>query len=479
MDRLACVSVPAFPLQLLLRRHSEWAAHPVAVVAEDKPQGLILWVSDRARRVGVLPGLRYAEGLSLAPTLRAGVVPSDEIKEGVAALTERLMRFTPEVEPASEEPGVFWLSAAGLTLLHPSLAQWARSIRADLRAAGFRATVVVGFTRFGTYAVANGHQGTAVFEDSTHERAAACRVQLDRLNLDPGLRTALHKLGVRSVESLLRLPGGGLLERFGPQAHRLYRLAAGELWAPLQPCAPEEPLRQGFVLDTSEADVTRLLFLIKRLLHPLLTRLVVRGEALAELTLRLLLDRVGWHEERIRPAASTLDAVQVLDLVRLRLETVELSAGVIEIELTVQGSPATREQLRLVAGQPRRDLDAANRALARLRAEFGDQAVVRARLADGHLPEASFAWEPLEQLALPRPRDVALRSLVRRLLAKPTPLPPRYLPPRLLGPYIVSGGWWAEEAHREYYFAEARGGDLLWVYCDRRRREWFLHGRVE
>ena len=70
MDRLACVDVRALPLQLLLRRHPDWAAHPVAVVAEDKPQGLILWVNEKAHRAGLLPGFRYAAGLSLASDLR-------------------------------------------------------------------------------------------------------------------------------------------------------------------------------------------------------------------------------------------------------------------------------------------------------------------------------------------------------------------------------------------------------------------------
>jgi protein ImuB len=69
--RLACVDLPAFPLQLLLRRHPDWAGYPAAVVAEDKPQGLVLWVNEKAREFGVLPGLRYAAAFSLAATFRA------------------------------------------------------------------------------------------------------------------------------------------------------------------------------------------------------------------------------------------------------------------------------------------------------------------------------------------------------------------------------------------------------------------------
>jgi protein ImuB len=448
------------------------------VVAEDKPQGVILWVNEKARQAGVLPGLRYAAGASLTMNLRAGVVPPSEIEEAVEALTERLIRLTPEVEPSGEEPGVFWLNAAGLDLLYPSLEEWARSVSEELDRAGFSATVVVGFTRFGSYALARAGRGTVVFRNPATERAAAREVLLDRLDLDPALRDTLEKLGVRTVGAFLSLPPGGLRERFGPEAYRLYRMAAGDLPAPLQPELAQEPIRQALALDDPEGDIPRLLFLAKRLLHPMLAALVARDEALAELTLRLLLEGRGWREEGIRPAAPTLDAVQLLDLVRLRLETLALPSGVVEVDLVAQGAPAAREQLRVFAEQPRRDLPAGNRALARLRAEFGDQAVVRARLTDGHLSEESFTWEPLEQLTLPRPREVAVRTLVRRILTKPVLREPQ-VASRLHGPYVVSGGWWAHEAHRDYYFAETLRGDLLWVYSDHHRQAWFLHGHVE
>ena len=492
MDRLACASIPAFPLQLLLRRRPEWATHPLAVVAEEAPQGLILWANETARRRGVRPGLRYAAALSLATDLRAGVVPPAEIAGGIAALAERLRRFTPDVEPSSEEPGVFWLGVAGLHRLYPSPDRWARAVAADLEREGFRAGVVVGFTRFGTYAVSRIRRGPVVLEDPGRERAAARQVPLDRLPLDPDVRDALEMLGVRTVGALLRLPAGGLLDRFGPGVHRLHRLAAGEPWAPLQPHPAEDPVGGRLALDEPATTLTHLLFCTKRLLHPLLAALEIRGELLAELALRLRLDGTGWREERVRPAAPTRDARQVLDLVRLRLEAEALPAGVIEIEATARGVRAMGEQLELLTERPQRDLAAAHRALARIRAEFGDEAVVRARLTDGHLPEARFAWEPLEQVALPHPREGGPRPLVRRILTAPAPLPPPpgptqgdplEWPPgsitRLHGPYVISGEWWRQRTERDYYFAETGGGELLWVYYDRGRRRWHLHGQVE
>ena len=99
-DRLACVDLPAFPLQLLLRRHADWAGHPAAVVAEDKPQGLVLWVNERARQQGVLPGLRYAAAFSLASALRAGGFRQPKVKKPSNRIDSSSHAFYTEVGPS-------------------------------------------------------------------------------------------------------------------------------------------------------------------------------------------------------------------------------------------------------------------------------------------------------------------------------------------------------------------------------------------
>ena len=495
MVRLACVDIPAFPLQLLLRQHPDWKELPVAVVAEDRPQSPLLWVNEKARRVRVLPGQRYAQALSLASDLRAGTVSHHEIAKEIQLVTERLRRYTPEVEPATETPGVLWLNAQGLERLYSTLADWARAITKSLEDAGFVSAIVVGFTRFGTYAVVKSNRGAKVFKDVGEENAAARRVQLERLEIEPGVREALDKLGVRTVGDFLRLPAKGLFKRFGIEAHRLYQLAAGDLWAPLQPHPAVEPLERQFLLDAPDSDAERLLFLIKRMLDSLMAELVSKGKALTELTLRLVLDREGGYGERIRTAAPTVDSAQILGLIRLRLESLRLEAGVVALNLTVCGTKVDPEQNLLFAQKPRRDLEAGSRAFARLRAEFGDGVVVRARLREGHLPQACFHWEPMEKVTSPQPRkENHPRPLVRRIYQKPLLLPhrARHEPDgwllrglehgpvtRFVGPYVFSGGWWSGGIHREYYFVNMHRGEVLWVFYDRKRRRWFLEGRVE
>jgi protein ImuB len=508
--RLACVDLPALPLQLLGRRHPDWASgeDPVVVVAEDRPRAPILWCDARARRHGVLPGLRYAQGLALAAGLRAGVIGTSELEAARAEVIALCRRFTPRVEPGdlAHEAGSFWLDPEGLARLEwSSLEHWAESICAALAARGLRASVVVGFSHFGSYALARSLAGARVLTSPEEERALLARVPLAELELAPALRQAWERLGVRTVGELTALPAGGLLERFGPGAHRLHQLASDAIWAPLLPELEALPPREELELDDPEADRERLLFLLKRRLDRLLAAIADRGEALVELVLEFHLDgaRERGHEtrvERLRPAAPTLDARQLLELVRLRLEARPFASAVRAARLEAETVRAAAEQLQLFAARPRRDREAGDRALARLRAELGEAAVVRAELRDEHLPERRFRFAPLAALptiaASARPGDPRRgqlgllgveeargdderpRRLVRRLLAAPEPL--EVATPVEGELELCSGRWWSEApVERAYFFVEDARGELSWAYLDPATGRCHRQGRVE
>ncbi len=519
--------MPALPLQLLLTRHPEWTGRPAAVVDRDTPQGRILQVDARARRRRIVPGMRYGAALALDGGLVAGVVEPAEVEAAVADLVRRLLTLTPGVEPAAGEPGLFFLDAAGLHRLWPSMRAWADAVLAALerpaadsgnasdadparRPLTCRATAVtVGFTRFGTWATARTARGVVLFADPAAERRAAGQVPLARLGIDPDLGAALDRLGVVTVDDLARLPEGGLAERFGAAALRLHRLASDALAEPLTPERPREALAAQTELEAPDDDALRLLFLAKRLLDPLLTELERRGELLVALTLTLQLEDGSRRRERLAPARPTRDGAQLLELVRLRLEQLALPTRVEQVRIEADSAAPEGGQLDLFAGS-RRDAEAAGRALARLRAELGEAAVVRARPADRWLPAGSFLWEPLAQLPQEDRSPAATSAepdavpLVRRIFTRARPLPgppsagdpPAVPAPRFAGPYRLSGGWWRDALvrdrterapderaneranERDYYFAETAGGELRWIYLDRNRRRWFLQGTV-
>jgi protein ImuB len=518
VDQTACIDLPAFPLQLLLRKHPDWRLHPAAVVEADTPQGTILWINEKARVAGIRTGMRYAAGLSLAAGLRAAVVTPKEIDDEVAQLSELLRRFTPFVEPGRDEPGVFWLDAKGLERLFGSLSEWASSLHAELVRAGFIASIVVGFDRFATYAVAKERwkgdsplfrhkavseelckkKGTVpfpiLFDSVAAERDAAREVRLDRLSLPTSARDTLLKLGVTTVGQFVDLPLDGVGVRFGPEVRRLHRLASGALTQPLVPDRPDIPAMRRLILDNPELNASRIIGRIEEALGPMLDEIADKGRALAELQLAFRFERLGEHLESIQPAAPTLVSKVLLELIRLRLQAVrQLPDGVMEIILVARETPAVEKQRELFAVKKRRDLEAGARALARVKAALGDDAVVRAEPRDAHLPEDRFAWVPLSALTEAKPRPVDEPRLIRRLYTTPVPLPPRerHEPDGWLlrglaqgpvvkvnGPYAVSGWWWKKSIAREYHFAETKSGENLWVFYDRGRSRWYLQGHV-
>jgi len=525
VDQTACIDLPAFPLQLLLRKHQDWRLHPAAVVDADTPQGTILWINEKARAAGIRTGMRYAEGLSLAAGLRAAVVTAKEIEEEVAQIAELLRRFTPSVEPGKGEPGVFWLDAKGLLRLFGSLSEWASSLHAEIVRAGFVASLAVGFDRFAVYAVAKGLRGqrsgndslflaklpgyrfaakkgivppslasSVVFDSIADERAAAREVRLDRLALPTAARDTLLKLGVTTVGQFVDLPLDGLSVRFGPEVRRLHRLASGALTQPLAPEYPDIPAVRRLILDDPELDASRLVARIEEAIGPMLDEIAAKGRALAELQIAFRFERLGDHLESIQPAAPTLVPKVLLELIHLRLQAVrQLPDGVMEIVLVARETPAVDKQRELFAVKKRRDLEAGARALARVKAALGDDAVVYASPRDAHLPEDRFAWVPLSALSPASPRLADEPRLIRRLYTTPVPLPPRerHEPDGWLlrglaqgpvvkvnGPYAVSGRWWKQPVAREYHFAETKNGENLWVFYDRGRSRWYLQGHV-
>lgn len=457
MPPTACVDVGALPLQLLLRRHPGWRRQPVAVVSEDKPLGTIDAVNRRARAAGVRAGMRYATALSLVSRLHAGTISPDELAAGVRLIRERLLTISPRVEWGGAgwaAPGVFWMEVAGLHRHHISGAALADSIGRVLRTVGLVAAVVVGYTRLGTYllaqdAVAQGSRRPLVVPDAARERAATAAIPLDRLPLEPAARDLLEKLGVVTVDHFLRLPYAELLRRFGASAAELHRTACAPLELPVQGGDPAAPLRQRRRLTYRASDAERLQRHCQVLLDRLLGHLQQGERAVTELQLQLLLEDGSRRCELVRPAFPTRRRRLLLELLALRLRAVDLSAGVEELALDARHAPLPAGQGELFLTGRRRDLAAGAAALASIRAEFGNAAVACAVLEEAHLPEAQYRWQPVDELAA-RSRSVAAAAapLVRRVLARPHEIEVTGARPgtarqhRHCGPFLISSGWW-------------------------------------
>lgn len=562
---LACVDVPALPLQLLLRRHPDWRDAPAAVVSGDETREPIVWVNREAARQGVRPGMRPAAAAAGCPDLRVGRITDSDIRAAVARLAERLYRWSPQVESAAEvrpslagfgAVGAFWLRASGLSTMFGAPSDWVGALRSDLEQIGFRSSAAVGFSRFGAFAAARALFGEQVFGTPAEEKRAAGRAPLVRFGLPDALLADLEKLGVRRLEDLLRLSGRGLGNRYGEAAHRLHRLASGEVEIrAARVFRPDPPVERRASFDPPESSHERLVFRAKRLLDEILDELTREGLAVLELSYELRREDGRIAAASVTPTGPSVDGLRLLSLLRLRIGTETCSgeaSGVTDLLLSARAGlqmsepqnlfvedPSVRPGLRKPVPEGRSGREAVSRnrkpaaeALASLRAEFGEDALVRIESRSAHLPGASFRFAPVGPTeaietppALPgtrpdasadppgnfrfpvRPESVPCQepvskskpgALVRRIYDRPLPLPGPSGPEtrdwlrRALergsvrgcaGPYRISGGWWrrlsGRPVTRDYYFVRLERGEVCWIFFDRERDSWFLEGRVE
>lgn len=494
MDRVACADIPALPLQILLRQHPEWTDGPVAVVDSEKSTGTIQWVNKHARALQVIPGMRYTTALSLSRNLQGSAVPEGHIQKSAGAILKQLWNFSPNIEPSSREPGVFWIDPRGLERLYATHDTWASAIQDDLKKAGFHAIVAIGFTRFGTYATTKAARRNIVFPGIEQERAYVRQVPIAHLRFEPRVRDTLLKLGVDTLGEFIELPANSIRRRFNDDTCELHRLATNQGWEQLDPKPILEPVKRTAELEYPESDLARLLLIIEPLLQSMLQELATRRQVMLMLRFRFALDNKSSCRERLSPAAPTLDMDQLMPLLQLRIESLPLESGITELTLQAMGIRATRRQLELFRQAQERDLTAIHRAFAEIRANMGHDAVVYAQLHERHLPEARYSWEPVKALDTPHPTPPPLRPLVRRVYSRPIELrsrlrhePDGWIVGRMqdgpveevIGPHIVAGGWWSREVSRAYYYVRTRTGRWFWIYNDQVERRWFLQGEVE
>ena len=493
---MVCVELPAFPLQLLLKDHPAWGRGPAVVVEDDRAQGRVLCLNEAAFRRGVVVGMRHGAALSLCGDLNAGVVPPWRVDQEIRELVTGLQTLSPLVSPDPESPGVFFINGRGLERLFQGPAELGRRVREVVREGGFESRVVMGWTRFGTRAVACGdHRGKVVILLTPEiERATARRVPLARLPMAAGLRKSLSRLGISTLGAFVDLPADSLRARFGDRAWELHAQARGILPQVFEAFPLREPLESRLDLEWPEQEVSRVVDGVRGLLDPLLVRVRDEGALVREVRVLLALDDGRREELEVRPAEPSSEPGILLELVRLRLARMTLLSGVIEITLSLEAVRAVSRQANLFAERPRRDLAALARALARLRAELGEQAVVSAELKEAQLPEACFAWCPHGAPLVAEVRDASQRPLVRSIFARPLPMAgpsgngrdDGWLPlgeevgavTEIRGPFLISGGWWRREVARAYHWIATTDGHRLWVYHDRRRLRWLAHGEL-
>src|SRR5229473_3366694 len=155
----ACIFVPDFPVEALLRAEPELRSQAVAVLEGKAPLQKVFAVNETARRAGVEPGMTKLQVETCAGLVLRARSPLQE-KAAHAALLDCAQSFSPRVEDTACD--TLLLDLAGLESLFGPLAKIARDVARRASDLGIEASVAVAWDPNTALLAARGFCGVTV-----------------------------------------------------------------------------------------------------------------------------------------------------------------------------------------------------------------------------------------------------------------------------------------------------------------------------
>ena len=296
----ACIFVPDFPAEAILRAEPELRSQAVAVLEGKPPLQKVFAVNEKARRAGVEPGMTK---IQVEPCTELVLRPRSSLKETAAhaAMLDCAQSFSPRIEDTA--PDTVILDLSGLESLFGLLPKIARDIARRTSDLGLEANVATASNPDTARFAAHGFSGvTVVPEGKEAERLGnlPLEVLFPELTSPNPSKEAVHfhetfdLWGIRNLRALCALPDVALSERLGPPGVRLQQLARGVISRTLVPNEPRQVFEEAMELEHPLVLLEPLAFLLAHMLDQLCARLAARALAAQELCLQLNLDN-GFH----------------------------------------------------------------------------------------------------------------------------------------------------------------------------------------
>jgi protein ImuB len=289
----ACIFVPDFPVEAIVRAEPELRSRPVAVLEGKPPLEKVVAVNEEARHQGIYPGMTKLQAeLCDSVTLR----DRSKLQELAAhrALLDCAQSFSPRVEDVA--PDTLLLDLSGLEKLFGSSPKIAREISHRASEMGLETNVAVASTLEAALLAAHGFSGvTVVPEGKESEILGSLPAEVlfadetDSENAEEFLET-LQRWGIRKFRDLAALPEVELSERLGQRGLELQKKTCGVSSRTLVPSDPSLVFEEAIELEYPLVLLEPLAFALNRMLEQLCVRLQARALAAQELHLELRLE---------------------------------------------------------------------------------------------------------------------------------------------------------------------------------------------
>jgi len=496
MPRIACLWVPNLSFHAHVRLESELASVPLALTDGRGVRSTVAATSRSAHDAGVVIGMKAAQARAVCDTLVLRPVSSEALTAAVTALADVAGTVSSRVEVDAHER--VFLDCQGSGALWKSEAELASALAARAERCGLPAWVGIADSKLAAAVAAQVGRGVYVVPAGRSQAFLAPRA-VSLLDPDPASAATLASWGIRTIGDLATLPAGAAAHRLGSAGTELLRRARGEDDAPLAGRAVPTTFVDSLELEYGMDRLEPLMFVLRRLIECVATRIEVHGLACHQLEIAFDFEDGGRDIRTIVTAAPTTDSRTLLTLVRAQLEACPPVQAI--IKLTVAGVATELIPTQLDLLRPAGPAPAALAAVvARLAALCGPDRVGVLRPADSHRPDAvevgrfEGASSPCNTADV-RQVSAEARTVVRLALRAFRPAAPlevfenrgrldyvrgQGFGGRVVhwgGPWRVRGEWWTVDPYaREYYDVELSDGGVYRIHRDVRTGDWLADG---
>jgi protein ImuB len=505
MRRILSVWLPHWPITRLTRSVPALPDRPLVTVETVRGVRHLVAVGVAGEAQGLRSGQILTDARAVCPLLVP--IEADPVADeaALARLAAWCERYTPMA--ASDPPDGLWLDITGCTAAFATEAALAQDLASRLERSGIPCRMVISGTTGAAWALAHTGEERAILP-SGQEEAALADLPVTCLRLDVGTVTGLRRLGLRTVQDLLRIPRAQITTRFGALPVLRLDQALGAMeeaidW-PRPPIEWHERLAFVEPIGTPE-DLARAL---SRLSESLCVRLAEQHKGGQRFVARFFRLDDDVPQIAVTTALPVRDAPYLTKLLREKLDTIDPGFGIEVIALEAESvAPLQAPQAQLTDLATPEVTDRLTGVIDTLTNRLGSDRVSRVAPYASHVPERAVQRVP--PLPVRRPSWVADPAAPRpiRLLRRPEEIEVIALVPddppvrfrwrgvshrvrAAAGPERIAAEWWRgrrsdkrpeTDLIRDYYRVEDSDGARFWIFraglhADDRMPLWYLHG---
>lgn len=403
--RFACIYIPDFLVQAVLRAQPALGAGPLALLGGTPPLWSVVAANPAAFDAGIQLAMTKAQVTQFA---NVRICMRSEVQEQAAhaALLDAAWSISPRVEDAAADTVI--LDLEGLTSLFGDEENIARELAWRVAAIGLAPRIAAAANIEVAIHAARGFPGITQIP-AGRERRCLGPLPVGVLTTTTETLEILERWGVATLQALAALPVLQLSERLGQEGVRLSELARGVRQRSLALAQASSTFVEEMELDDAVEELEPLSFLLGRLLDQLCPRLEAR--ALAVLSVRVRFELQPSFEKdfqtlqeavRTKPAVKYFEKVlalpvpmrnpkTLLKLLRLQLQGNPPAAPIQKIYMSADAAaPRVMQNGLFVPSGP--DPEKLELTIARLGKLVGEENLGCAELLDSHRPE-SFRLE--------------------------------------------------------------------------------------